>query len=175
MGKINPFYKRPNLKSWEDQVMYNKSKMIFSFEIFVQVPYDPPMSPHAQQYFGASGRFDSLRRFPQTNRYGSPQPDVNVPQSYQTSGKCLGLKYHFSLLTAIRLSSCQFGESAGPSSQLVFPGPALSILSIVHYRSNLRWSNCNVLWHKLLIFLEKEIASFHIKIVRYKELIDRRS
>ena len=71
--------------------MYNK-KNVFSFEIFSQVPYDPPMSPHAQQYFGASGRFESLRPFQQNNRFGSPQPDMNVPHSYQTSGKYPRLK-----------------------------------------------------------------------------------
>lgn len=85
--------------------------MIISFEIFPQVPYDPPMSPHAQQYFGASGRFESLRLFSQNNRYGSPQPDMNAPQSYQTSGKYLGSKYKFSLLTTIRLFEWLFGPA----------------------------------------------------------------
>ncbi|KAL9980441.1 hypothetical protein ACROYT_G009033 [Oculina patagonica] len=51
-----------------------------------QVPYEPPLSPHAQQYLGASGRFESLKYFSEKNRYGSPQSDLNGPQPYQTPG-----------------------------------------------------------------------------------------
>ena len=51
-----------------------------------QVPYDPPLSPHAQQYLGASGRFESRKMFAQqNNRYGSPK--ASKPQPYQTPSK----------------------------------------------------------------------------------------
>ncbi|CAH3016658.1 unnamed protein product [Porites evermanni] len=50
-----------------------------------QLAYDPPLSPHAQQHLGASGRFESLKLFSQNRRYGSPQqPDLNGPLPYQT-------------------------------------------------------------------------------------------
>lgn len=50
-----------------------------------QVPYDPPLSPHAQQYLGASGRFESRKMFAQqNNRYGSPIQAAIKPQPYQT-------------------------------------------------------------------------------------------
>ena len=53
-----------------------------------QVPYDPPLSPHAQQYLGASGRFESRKMFAQqNNRYGSPIQAAIKPQPYQTPSK----------------------------------------------------------------------------------------
>lgn len=53
----------------------------------LQYPYDRPMSPHAQQHFGASGRFESLKMFSQNNRYGSPQFDMSTQQVPQSPGK----------------------------------------------------------------------------------------
>jgi len=57
-----------------------------------QSPYDRPMSPHAQQHLGASGRFESLKLFSQNNRYGGPQPDMNGPQGYQSPGTVSWMK-----------------------------------------------------------------------------------
>lgn len=57
-------------------------------EFSLQTPYDRPMSPHAQQHLGASGRFESLQLFSKNNRYGSPQPDMNGPQGYPSPGEC---------------------------------------------------------------------------------------
>lgn len=45
------------------------------------------LSPHAQQHFGASGRFESLRMFSQNNRYGSPHLERTSPQASQSPGR----------------------------------------------------------------------------------------
>lgn len=55
-----------------------------TYRVTTPSSYDPPLSPHAQQHLGASGRLESFKLFSQNSKYGRPQPDMNGSLPYQT-------------------------------------------------------------------------------------------